>query len=45
MGKSAFAINIGRNCAMNHKVVIMFSLEMSPGRARSQAFSSEAMVE
>lgn len=45
MGKSALALNIARNMAINQKVVVVFSLEMSKEEIALRLFSSEAMVE
>lgn len=45
MGKSAFALNVGRNAAINKKTVAVFSLEMSSSEIAMRLFSSEAMVE
>lgn len=44
MGKTALALNIARNIAINQKVVAVFSLEMSKEEIAMRLFSSEAMV-
>lgn len=44
MGKTALALNIARNIALNQKVVAIFSLEMSKEEIAMRLFSSEAMV-
>lgn len=45
MGKTSFALNIGRNVAMTGKKVIFFSLEMSNEQLASRVLSTEARVE
>ena len=45
MGKTAWAINIAQNCAVrDHKVVAVFSLEMSKESLLRRMLASEAMV-
>jgi replicative DNA helicase len=45
MGKTAWAINIGQNCAVrDQKVVAIFSLEMSKESLLRRMLASEAMV-
>lgn len=45
MGKTAWAINIGQNCAVrDNKVVAIFSLEMSKESLLRRMLASEAMV-
>ena len=46
MGKTAFALNVARNVAVNeHKVVAFFSLEMSRDQLAQRILSSEAMIQ
>lgn len=46
MGKSAFALNIATNAAMQAKVpVIIFNLEMSKNQLVNRMLCSEAMVD
>lgn len=46
MGKTAFALNIARNVAVNEgKTVAVFSLEMSRDQLAQRILSSEAMIE
>ncbi len=45
MGKTSFALNIGRNVAMTGKKVVFFSLEMSNEQLAARVLSTEARVE
>ena len=46
MGKTAFALNIGQNIAINHKIpVAIFSLEMSKDQLMHRMLCSEAEVD
>lgn len=46
MGKTAFALNVARNVAVNaRKTVAFFSLEMSRDQLAQRLLSSEAMIE
>ncbi len=46
MGKTAFALNLARNVAVNeNKVVAFFSLEMSRDQLVQRVLSSEALIE
>ena len=44
MGKTSFALNIGRNVAMTGKKVVFFSLEMSNEQLAARVLSTEARV-
>ncbi len=45
MGKTSFALNIGRNVGMAGKKVVFFSLEMSNEQLAARVLSTEARVE
>lgn len=45
MGKTSFALNIGRNVGMTGKKVVFFSLEMSNEQLAARVLSTEARVE
>ena len=45
MGKTSFALNIGRNVGMTGKKVVFFSLEMSNEQLASRVLSTEARVD